>query len=157
MLNRFVVCWGGGDKTPTEDSVVFDSDTVQQRTFFVKCSNYLHFLDAEPELVEYINNINTGDLQYLCLSTNNNKIVSFMRDYNRFYMVLGFRINTTEDEIPIDDYMLQYFVEVPPYKFYDKNINYFTKGSTNESILERGKELYKRLQKLNLVEGQEFF
>ena len=100
------------------------------------------------ELVRYI--------QYL-----SNQKYMFCKSAPGEKMIQGFRFILSVDtidgdiaDIPdIPDEILEYFIEVPFTRFYDKDTNFFCYGGDG---IENGKELYKRLVKLNLTEGEWF-
>lgn len=144
-------------KTPKEE---FDLsyDNIQQKCYFLKVSKHTYIMNNNISVNQLFGEELLSKIQYLNYGKYNFIAPS---DLARPYYLLGFRYNVGTsyrgEELPlykVPDEILEYFIEVPFNRFYDKNTNFFCYTSNKD--FKNGKELYKRFTKLNLVEGEWF-
>lgn len=136
-----------GIKTNKEE-LILDSDTIKQKCYFVRMDNLLSFwINGIPQNELWYTEL-TRYIQYLSAAEGRFTISKPLE-----YDMLGFRYNIGLDDYDIPDEILEYFIEVPFTRFYDKNTNFFCYGG---DMIQNGKELYKRFSKLNLTEGEWF-
>lgn len=141
-----------GEGTNKEE-IALDSDTIQQECYFIRVDKYNDYIETSLAQDELWNIEPEPYIQYLTHLEH-----QFIKS-PRPNFIIGFRYNIASDRLgddiyDIPDEILEYFIRVPFTRFYDKNTNFFCYGSGN--WIESGKELYKRLSKLNLVEGEWF-
>lgn len=137
-----------------KEELILDSDTIQQKCYFVRLDTLFSLYQNGFPPNEVWDNELRSFIQYLSYSK-----YTFYRTLTRVNHILGFRFNIASDNIhgntyDIPDEILEYFIEVPFTRFYDKNTNFFY--FANGDRIEAGKKLYKTLSKLNLTEGEWF-
>lgn len=137
-----------------KEELILDSDTIQQKCYFVRMDNLTSFLENGFPQNEIWSNQLPPHIQFL----SNFKCKFCKEKPIKNDDILGFRYNiaSTYDTGYIHsmpNVILEYFIEVPFTRFYDKDTNFFCYEGNK---LENGKELYKKFSKLNLVEGEWF-